>query len=301
MSPARRWRATSGGGSFSEAVVIEEPEEEDGKPLPDRLLTELTAHRTVALREALCERFDVAFLGVLHALCLKVFYPYASNTCLQIEVRRSSFDGLAPGLADTAYARAMDTRHAEWLAAMPKDPAELWDHLASSEPATREALFAYCTALSVNAVHEAWSRRPQGIAHGDRLAEAVDLDMVDAGWTATTDSYFGRVTKARIVQAVREAEGDEAAEAISRLKKPEMAAAAEDRLSGSGWLPEPLRTPGRETRVEAEDGGAADAQADIIVDPLSEDDRRDDETALSDDAGWDRAETPLPAYAIAAE
>ena len=29
--------------------------------------------------------------------------------------------------------------------------------------------------------------------------------MVEAGWSPTVDNYLGRVTKARIVQAVREA------------------------------------------------------------------------------------------------
>ena|SRR5271166_3359445 len=57
-------------------------------------------------------------------------------------------------------------------------------------------------------------------------------------------NYFGRVTKGRILQAVSEARGDLAAESISWLKKAEMAKAAEDLLIGSGWLPEPLRTPG---------------------------------------------------------
>ena len=284
-------------------VVAEEPEEDDGKPLPDRLLTELTAHRTVALRESLCGRFDVAFLGVLHALCLKVFYPYVADSCLQIELRRSSFEGLGPGLGDTGSAKALEERHAEWMRSMPKDPADLWDQLAATEPKTLEALFAYCAALSVNAVHEAWNRRPRGIAHGDQLAAAVDLDMVAAGWTPNVDSYFGRVTKARIVQAVREAKGDEAAEAILPLKKPEMAAAAEERLAGSGWVPEPLRTPGRDERVEA---GLRGLRPKRIPEPLSttlaEEARRDEGTSLPSSEGWEQQEEPaLPAYAIAAE
>ena len=36
-----------------------------------------------------------------------------------------------------------------------------------------------------------------------------------------------------------------AAQRIAHLKKGEMAAQAQDLLAGSGWLPEPLRTPGR--------------------------------------------------------
>ena len=69
--------------------------------------------------------------------------------------------------------------------------------------------------------------------------------MVAAGWTPTVENYLGRVTKARILGAVREARGERAAQLIDHLKKTEMAEKAQELLAGSGWLPEPLRTPGR--------------------------------------------------------
>ena len=75
----------------------------------------------------------------------------------------------------------------------------------------------------------------------DKLATAVTLDMT-AHWTPTVRSYFGRITKAHIVAAVREALGDEAAERIADKKKVEMAEAAEQLLAGTGWLPPVLRT-----------------------------------------------------------
>jgi ParB family transcriptional regulator, chromosome partitioning protein len=68
---------------------------------------------------------------------------------------------------------------------------------------------------------------------------------VTAGWSPTVDNYLGRVSKARIVEAVREARGETAAELIAHLKKGEMAERAQELLAGSGWIPEPLRTPGR--------------------------------------------------------
>ncbi|MFY3754005.1 hypothetical protein, partial [Lacticaseibacillus paracasei] len=49
--------------------------------------------------------------------------------------------------------------------------------------------------------------------------------------------------------AVREAKGDAAAQLIEHLKKGEMAERAQELLAGSGWLPEPLRTPGRAISV----------------------------------------------------
>ena len=228
-----------------------EPDEDEGlKPIPDRLMTELTAHRTLALRYALGGQTDVAFTAALHALCLKVFYRYAQDTCLEIDIKSAGFSAQAPGLQDSALANAFDARHQAWIAALPKDPAELWDALTAFDGDSRQALFAHCVSLSLNAVFEAYNRKPRALAHADRIAQVVDLDMVAAGWAPTVESYLGRVTKARILGAVREARGERAAQLIDHLKKGEMAEKAQELLVGSGWLPEPLRTPGR-TRPEA--------------------------------------------------
>ena len=221
------------------------PEEDEGlRPIPDRLLTELTAHRTLALRHALGERPDIAFLAALHALALGVFYTYRSDTCLELDLKSVQFGSQAPGLNDTALAQALDERHQAWRSSLPKESGELWGALETFDADSRDALFAHCVSLSVNAVHEAWNRRPKAFAHADRLAQAVDLDMA-ASWTPTAANFLGRVTKARILQAVAEGRDQRAADRIEHLKKVEMATEAETLLSGSGWLPEPLRTPGR--------------------------------------------------------
>ncbi len=230
----------------SDLAAASEPDEDDGlKPLPDRLMTELTAHRTLALRHALGDRPDIAFLAALHALCVKTFYRYAIDTCLELDVKSVGFAAQAPGLNDTALATAVDRRHQAWIASLPKEPTDLWDALTAFDIDSREALFAHCVSLSVNATFEPYNRRPRALAHADRLAEALDLDMVAAGWAPTVANYFGRVTKARILGAVREASGKRAAQLIDHLKKGEMAEKAEALLADSGWLPEPLRTPGR--------------------------------------------------------
>jgi len=230
----------------STSVAQEQSEEEDGsKPIPDRLMTELTAYRTLALREALAQDPDVAFLAALHALCLKLFYRYTPESCLDIDVKSVVFGSQAPGLNDTVIAKAVDERHRRWSEQLPREAAELWDALTAFDPDSRDALFAHCVALSVNAVFEPWNRRPRALAHADRVAEAVSLDIVAAGWSPTINNYFGRVTKARIVEAVREAKGETAAQLLEHLKKAEMAERAQELLAGSGWLPEPLRTHGQ--------------------------------------------------------
>ncbi len=230
----------------AEPDTAAQPEEDEGlKPLPDRLLTELTAHRTLALRYALGEHPDIAFTAALHALCLKVFYRYGQDTCLELDLKSASFGAQAPGLADTPLATSFDARHQAWIASLPKEPTDLWDAFAAFDIYRQRALFAHCVSLSVNAVYESYDRKPRAMANADRLAQRVDLDMVAAGWKPTVENFLGRVTKARILGAVREARGHHAAQLIDHLKKGEMTAKAEELLAGSGWLPEPLRTPGR--------------------------------------------------------
>ncbi|RUZ78254.1 ParB/RepB/Spo0J family partition protein [Mesorhizobium sp. M7A.F.Ca.US.006.01.1.1] len=227
--------------------AVPEPEEDDGlSPISDRLMTELTAHRTLGLRHALGEHPGVAFHAALHALTLKVFYHYGSDSCLELDLKTVSFGAQAPGLNDSVSAEAIRARHESWTKALPKDSAGLWDALGDWDSDSRAALFAHVVSLSVNGVSEAWNRRPRALAHADQLAHAVDLDMAPR-WKPTVDTFLGRVTKARILQAVAEAKGQRAADRIAHLKKGDMATEATTLLNGTGWLPEPLRTPARET------------------------------------------------------
>lgn len=250
---ARRTTIITIGGNSSEP----EPEEDDGspKPLSDRLVTELTAERTLALRDGLANDPDTAFIAVLYTLCLGAFHRMPTATCLEISARSTAFGLQAPGLRDTASARAIEARHQQWEKHLPRDEHELWTALVALDSDSRAALFAHCASLTVNAVHDPATRSPARLAHADTLAHAINLDLAAAGWSPTVANYLGRVPKARILEAVREAKGDASAQLIDHLKKPDMAKEAERLLADTGWLPEPLRTP--------------DAQADVIEDEAS--------------------------------
>jgi ParB family chromosome partitioning protein len=289
-----------GGGVHRNPELAAEPEEEDGiKPLPDRLLTELTAHRTLALRNAIGEQPDVAFLAALHVLCLRLFYGFGLNSCLELDVKSVTFNAQAPGLNDTAVARTLTNRHQFWLASLPKQPEDLWATLSRLDLPRQRSLFAHCVGLSVNGVHEAYNRRPQALAHADVLAKVVDLDMAAAGWTPTVDTYLGRVTKARILQAVREAKSEQAAQLIDHLKKGEMAEKAEVLLAGSGWLPEPLRTPGRAMPIAVE---VTDAEVASTIEPAGEETAADgDEPAMAEEDAAAEEPVEIEPHAIAAE
>jgi ParB family chromosome partitioning protein len=266
----------------------ESAEEDDTiRPLSDRLVTELTAHRTLALRDALANDPHIAFQAVLHALCLQVFYRYAPDTCLEITAKHSGFSAQAPGLADTPSAKAIEARHAQWGRQLPETPADLWDALTAFDSDSQAALFAHCASLAVNVVKEPWNRRPGALAHGDLLAQAVNLDLAASGWHPTVDNYLGRVPKVRILQAVREAKGEQSAQLIDHLKKADMAKEAERLLEGTGWLPEPLRLADAESGTQAT--GQAETDAEVLPAFLS-----------GEDEAGSEADAPQ-SHAIAAE
>src|SRR5262249_60437140 len=76
-------RGDTTGGTGGAPDREAEAEEDDGlKPLSERLITELTAHRTLALRDAVANAPHTAFTAVFHALCLSAFYRISSRTCL---------------------------------------------------------------------------------------------------------------------------------------------------------------------------------------------------------------------------
>jgi ParB family chromosome partitioning protein len=80
---------------------------------------------------------------------------------------------------------------------------------------------------------------PGGVRHG-RYGHFARIDTT------------GRVPKARILEAVREAKSEHSAQIIAHLKKAAMAKEADPLLDGTGWLPEPLRLAGTEPAGKAE-------------------------------------------------
>ncbi|GLT00592.1 DNA-binding protein [Sphingobium jiangsuense] len=216
-------------------------DEEPGKPISDSLTRDLSAHRTLALRVALGEQPDMALIALTHTLTAQLFYSYAEAGCLEVRPTVTPLGSHADGIEDTPLAaRASEAREA-WAERMPRDVADLWGFIVNLDDEKRLALLAHCASRTVNALRLPWDRKPRTLQTADRLATALALDVAK-DWTPTVDSYLGRVTKARIVEAVTEGVSEDAARRIADMKKPDMAQAAEQLLAGTGWLPAVLRT-----------------------------------------------------------
>ncbi|GLQ12151.1 chromosome partitioning protein ParB [Devosia yakushimensis] len=256
----------------AQASEPDDEEESDAiKPLPERLVIDLTAHRTLALRNAVAGNPHIAMTALLHRLVLDCFGHRSATGCLEASVRHVYFTAQDAELKDSPAAKAVAERQEGWTADIPTgDDEALWTWLDALDDASRLALLAHCVSFGVNALFERINPYGAGVSQqgleqrlreADRLARVTGLDMVEVGWRPTVANYLGRVTKSRILEAVREGAGERAAQLIDHLKKGEMAKEAERLLSDSGWLPEPLRLTGDEpaTVEPDEDDGAGAA------------------------------------------
>jgi ParB family chromosome partitioning protein len=170
------------------------------KPLPERLVGELTAHRTLALRNAVANNPHVAMTALLHKLCLDTFQHSAPGACLEVSVRHVFFPIQAPDLKDSLSAKAVAERQKTWEAELPKDGDALWDWLSDLDGDRRAALLAHCVSFGTNALYEKGDRYggPRYLQRGCPPAAfpalpgvGCRLEMERVGLVDTTDGEAG--------------------------------------------------------------------------------------------------------------
>lgn len=235
----------------------EQPEAEEGlAPLSERLVIDLTAHRTAGLSDALAQDATLTLTVVVHAMALQTFYPgYDQTSPLSLRLGFTELERLAPGVSESPAGLRINERGELWRARLPAKAADLWSALLDLPGSDLLNLMAHCASLAVSAVRDPHDRRVGAWAQAEVLATAVGLDMTTT-WTATAARYFSRVAKARMLEAVEEAVGKPDADRIAGFKKADMAESAELLVAGKGWLPPLLRTA-----PAASAAGACDEQA----------------------------------------
>jgi ParB family transcriptional regulator, chromosome partitioning protein len=209
-------------------------------PVSEKLVAELTAYRTSALRNELAQHPGTALIALVHGMALNTFFPGSEASCLEITPTSAWLSGHAPGIDESVAEQHTAERHAAWGERLPHKPEALWTFIHGLSDNERMSLLAHCVSLTVNAIRAPRQCADESEAHATILAREVGLDMA-AYWQPSAASYFGKVSKERIVQAVREGVSDDAANRIATMKKGAMAESAEAALVGKGWLPALLR------------------------------------------------------------
>jgi len=212
--------------------------------LSAKLIEELTAERTAALRAMLDENKDVALAAVAHALALPVFYPHAFRTesCLGLRLRNRDLRSSHERIAESGGAVLLNARETAWVSRLPEEPDALFGWLLSQDMETVTDLVTFCAAVSIDAVQSKQDRpNAPRLVHADELAAALGLDMT-AWWEPTKERYLGRVPRRLVLEAVAEGVSLSAAENLGTIKaKAELVDHAAERLKGKGWLPAILR------------------------------------------------------------
>ena len=190
---------------------------------------------------------------MVHALATDALYSRYGETVLALHTDPPTLATACPGIADSPARQILCETEDAWRTRLPHEHSAFWGWLQEQEVPTLLSLMAVCVARATNAGLRTWTAPEGSQCIAAQVAKAAGLDM-RTSWTATKDSYLGRVPKALIVDAVREGAGTRAAGQIVGSKKEVMVAEAEQLLVGTGWLPSILRAP--EASYPADSGDA---------------------------------------------
>jgi len=237
----------------TEQTGSNEKPDEKSNGYSESLLVDLSAHRTMALREVLAGQTERALVALLHALVRRVFFQEEEG-CIGIEATIADLGKASQTVGESKAAAALLVRHNRWLERLP-ERKDLWDWLESLEDQDRLELLAYCTAMAVDAVRRPWNDRERTV-DAENIARAVSLDMTE-WWQPTYAGFFDHLTKSQILKAVEDGVSREAALRLADRKKSQMGHDAELLLAKSRWIPQSLRmqdgeqNPANEAPAEA--------------------------------------------------
>ncbi|WP_322058475.1 ParB/RepB/Spo0J family partition protein [Paraburkholderia sp. J63] len=240
----------------------------------EKLCRRLTAHRTAAVQIELAKQPGVALAVLMQRMIPVVFDDvYARSyidhaVMIELHTSRDALVSNADDMAESVAWKALEGERAKWARMLPRRAEDLLPWLLEQGEDVTSNLFAFCVAATVDGISSA--DRPHAV---NEVANTLAVDL-SRYWKPTRDGYFAHVAKDRIAAVVGESVSPQVAGELRSMKKDDAAAAAELRMTDSGWLPEVLRNrevPERITygyREDDDEEDEADCEAD--VDEVSE-------------------------------
>ena len=205
----------------------------------EALTRRLAAHRTAALQAVLTSNVQVAVAALTHTLLQRAFdadyVPHRS--AIQINAT-ASMHALVTAADDVKGSRAfqvVDGAKAKWRERLPDERGEWFGWLVALPQADLLVLLGLCATLTVNALPSAGA-----VSDANTIARAVGLDMAD-WWEPTAEGFLNHVSKAQIIQALKEAGHDVVRDGVEGMKKAVLVNTAQSHLRGTRWLPVALR------------------------------------------------------------
>ncbi|MDX2274311.1 MAG: ParB/RepB/Spo0J family partition protein [Hyphomonadaceae bacterium] len=212
--------------------------------LPGKLIDELMAHKTLALRAELASQPDLALRCVVFALAANATSDLGPLSLIRVRIDAADVGKLtirAESTAQAHYNGLLDT----WRDRLPSDTGALWSYIATAHVSTLLELLAVLAAPAI----ELRAGRGEHIA--DLLCEAAGLDM-RKWWQASADSFFEHVRKDVTVNAIMEVNPTLDRAKLDKAAKKDVLARVKKTFKGKGWLPAPLHVPSVPVQANAE-------------------------------------------------
>lgn len=206
--------------------------------ISERLMTNLSAHRTAALQISLVKNQKVSLASLAACMASKQFrFGYHDDPVkVSMTYQWHTLEQSSPTMMESPAYKELNEIKANWDARLPKESTELFAWFLKEPVETSVEMIAFCSATTVNALQ---GKNNQHVP-AKELADAVSLDMKQ-WWEPTADNYLALVPKSKMIEAIIDAKGEKAADGMDKMKKAEVIQHAEAALQGSGWLPFPLR------------------------------------------------------------
>jgi len=207
--------------------------------LSAKLVDELRAHKTLALRAELVERPEAA-LPILVFTLAEAFIGGFSASPLGLRLEE---EDVARSItrSESKASEAYQTIATSWRDRLPTGREELWRFITEAEQQTLLDFLAVLIAPGLDLRTDPRTSGHAAQAHiGDLFAESVGLDMSN-WWSASADSYFAHVKRDVILDAIREHKPRLVLPKLEKASKAELVSRTKRIFKGSTWLPEPLR------------------------------------------------------------
>lgn len=240
LRKARKGAATL--AAPDEAIEEQAPSAQRVTPdISEALTRRLAAHRTVALQAVLAGNNSLALASLTHTLLRRAFIDdyCADRPAMQITATAASHAlvSVADDLKAGRAFQAVEAAKAAWRERLPDQRSEWFGWLIGLAQPELLELLGLCAALTLNALPAAGAGYD-----ANAMASAAGLDMAD-WWEPTAEGFLNHVSKAQIVQALKDAGPDLARDGVEGMKKDVLVNTAAARLAGKRWLPTMLRRP----------------------------------------------------------
>lgn len=213
-----------------------DPGEEAAPPrprLPAKLVEELIAHKTLALRTEVATKPDLALRLLILALASNALNEFGTFSLVRVRIDEADVSRQITR-SESPAPQSLAKLTQGWREQLPAGVDALWAYVAEADQQTLLELMAVLIAPAI----ELRPGRADGVV--DAICNAAGLDM-SRYWSVGVQGYFEHVRKDVIVDAIMELNPALERSKLDKASKKEVLSRAKKAFKGSAWLPEPLR------------------------------------------------------------